>query len=169
MKEHRFIADPLKCFAALFSCAVLLFLAWEGCRMGYILIAIICALLAAVFAYIVFLYGSVIHLSAEGVRKEFLMIPIKTYSWDQIREVGVVGTRIFNGNGKNKKPGRRYIYFSPEELDEESRFQMTLEWPPSRETLYCIYTKYHAEYVQHLWQKPIASYNAGDLFVMIDE
>ena len=97
------------------------------------------------------------------------MIPIKTYSWDQIKEVGVVGTKVFNGTGKNKKPGRRYIYFSPEELDEDSRFQMTLEWPPSREILYCIYTKYHAEYVQLLWQKPIATYNAGDLFVMINE
>ena len=169
MKEYRFMADPLKCFAALFSCAVLLFLAWEGCRMGYILIAIICALLAAVFAYIVFLYGSVIHLSAEGVRKEFLMIPIKTYSWDQIREVGVVGTRIFNGNGKNKKPGRRYIYFSPEELDEESRFQMTLEWPPRNGILYCVYSRYHIDEVQFFWAKPIAKYNAGDIFMNIIE
>ena len=163
------MVDPLKFFAALFSFAVLIFLAWKGCCMGYVPAGIVAALLAAVFAYIMFLYGAVLHLSAEGVRKEFLMIPIITYSWDQIREVGVAGTKVFNGTEKNKKPGRRYIYFSPEKMDEESRFKMTLEWPPKNGILYCVYSRQHIDAIQYLWAKPIAKYNAGDIFINIAE
>ena len=169
MKEHRFMADPLKFTAALFSCVVLLFLAWKSIGMGYIFAGIVCFLIAAVFFWVMFLYGSVLRFSAEGVRREFFLIPIKAYSWDQIREIGVVGTSVFNGIGKNKKPGRRYIYVSPEEMDEGSRFKMTLEWPPRNGILYCIYTRQHIEAIQYLWAKPIAKYNAGDIFVNIAE
>ena len=169
MKEHRIMADPLKFFAGLFSSIVLVYLAWESFVLGYILLGIIFLLLTAVFCYIVFLYGAVLHLSAEGVRNKFLMFTLKAYSWDQIREVGVTGTKVFNGTSKKRKPGRRYIYLSPEEMDEESRFKMTLEWPPQNGILYCLYTRQHIEAIQYLWAKPIAKYNSGDIFVNIAE
>ncbi len=163
------MADPLKFCAALFSCAVLIFLAWRSFCLGYVVPGIICFLLTAVFGYVIYLYGSVLHFTAEGVRKEFLLIPVTAYSWDMIREIGVVGTKVFNGTGKNKKPGRRYIYISPEEMDEDSRFKMTLEWPPQNGILYCIYTRQHIETIQYIWAKPIAKYNVGDIFVDIAE
>ena len=169
MKEHRFMADPLKFCAALFSCAVLIFLAWKSFSLGYIFPGIIFIALTAVFSYIIFLYGTILHFSAEGVQQEFFLIPIKAYSWNQIREIGVAGTRVFNGSGKNKKPGRRYIYVSPEIMDEESRFKMTLEWPPKNGIMYCIYSRQHIDAIQYLWAKPIAKYNAGDIFMNIAE
>ena len=169
MKEHRIMADPLKFCAALFSCVVLIFLAWKSFSLGYIVPGVICCLLIAVFGYVVYLYGSVLHFSAQGVRKDFLLFPLKAYTWDQVREIGVVGTRVFNGTGSKRKPGRRYIYVSPEEMDEESRFKMTLEWPPQNGILYCIYTRQHMEAIQYLWARPVAKYNAGDIFVNIAE
>lgn len=169
MEEHRIMADPLKFFAALFSCVVLGFLAWRSFLLGYILLGIVFTIIAAVFIYVMILYGSVLHISAEGVRKEFLLISMKSYTWDQIREIGVVGAKVFNGTGKNRKTGRRYIYISPEEMDEESRFKMTLEWPPRNDILYCIYSRQHIDAIQYLWAKPIAKYNAGDIFVNITE
>ena len=165
MEEHRIMADPLKFIAALFSCVVLGFLAWRSFQLGYVLLGIVFALIAAVFIYIMVLYGSVLHISAEGIRREFFIIPMKAYTWDQVREIGVVGTKVFNGTAKNRKTGRRYIYISPEEMDEGSRFKMTLEWPPRNGILYCIYSREHIDALQYFWSRPIVKYNAGDIFV----
>lgn len=165
MKEERIMADPLKFSAALFSCVVLGFLAWRSFRMGLALLGIVFTGIAAVFVYIMVLYGSVLHLSAEGVRRKFLMFPMNAYSWSQIVEIGVVGTKVFNGTAKNKKTGRRYLYISPEEMDEESRFKMALEWPPQHGILYCVYSRKHVDAIQFFWSRPIARYNAGEIFV----
>ena len=165
MEEHRIMADPLKAAAAIATCIVLSFLTWKSFQLGYPVMGVIFLLIAAVFLYILFLYGSVLHISAYGVRREFLFIPVQTLSWDQIREIGVVGTKVFNGTRKNKKTGRRYIYISPEKLTEDERFKMTLEWPPRNGTLYCIYSRAHADAIQFFWRKPIAAFNAGDIFV----
>ena len=169
MEEHRIMADPLKFAASLFSSVVLGFLTWRSFLLGYVLLGVVFALIAAVFLYIMVLYGSVLHVSAEGVQREFFVIPMKAYTWDQVREIGVVGTKVFNGTSKNRKTGRRYIYISPEEMDEESRFKMTLEWPPRKDILYCIYSRQHIDALQYFWSRPIEKYNAGDIFVNIAE
>lgn len=169
MKEHYFMADPLKFFAALGTCVVSVFMVWKSFSLGVLIPGIFFLFITIVFLYVMVMYGSVLHISGKGVRRVFLGFTLESLSWDQIREVGVVGVNVFNGTGKKKKPGRRYIYFSPEALDDESRFKLALEWPPGRGTLYCVYTQLHAEAIQFLWQKPFASFNAGDIFVMIDE
>lgn len=168
-KEHHIMADPLKFSAALFTVAVCMFLAWRGFQQGYAFWSVIFVIIALVFFYIMYLYGSVLKINKDGVQKSFLFIPLNFLRWDQIKEIGVVGTKIFNGNSQKKKTGRRYIYISPEELDEGTRFKMALEWPPRREIMYCIYTHQHIDAIQYLWGKPIAKYNAGNIFVDLDE
>ncbi len=164
MKEHRIMVDPLKFAVSLPTGLVLLYLAWSAIRLSAYLIAAVFILIAAVFFCVMFLYGSVLILSEEGIRSVFLFVTVRSYSWNQIRETGVVGTKIFNGTSKKKKAGRRYIYFSPEALNEDQRFRLALEWPPRKEMLYCIYNRQNADVIQFFWRKPVASYNAGDIF-----
>ena len=165
MKETRIMADPLKFYAALATSVVLVFLVLKSFELGHFISGAFFVLLLLAFVCIMYLYGAVLHMSQDGVRREFLFIPILTVTWDQIREIGVVGTKVFNGTGKKKKTGRRYIYISPEELTGEERFKMALEWPPRNGVLYCIYSRANVDAIQFFWSKPIAAYNAGDIFV----
>lgn len=130
MKEYRIMADPEKFLVALGTCTVCGFLAFKGFQLKAAPFAVFFTLTGAAFLYILFLYGSTLRISSQGIRKEFLFLPLKTLSWDEIAEVGVLGTKIFNGGSYRKKPGRRYIYFSEKELDDDARFKMALEWPP---------------------------------------
>jgi len=163
-KEHHIMIDPLKFYAALFTVVVCGFLAWRGLAQGYTFWAVLFLCIALIFGWIMVLYGSVLRINAEGIQRSFFFIPSCSLRWDQIKEIGVVGLNVFNGTGKKRKTGRRYIYFSPEELDDGSRFKMTLEWPPRKDILFCIYTHQHIEAIQYLWGKPVAKYNAGNIF-----
>ena len=165
MKEQRIMADPMKFSASLLTFLVMIFLIWNAFSLGHIITGIIFVLIAAIFLYIMFLYGTVLRISNDCIRSEFLFIPLITLTRDQIGEIGVVGTKVFNGTRKNKKPGRRYIYISPEVLDNDSRFKMALEWPPRNGTLFCIYSRQHIDAIQFFWRNPIAQFNAGDIFV----
>ena len=165
MEEHRIMADPEKFIAALATCAVCGFLAFKAFQQNATPLAVFFTLVCAVFLYIMFLYGSTLRVNSEGIRKEFLFIPLKTVSWDDIVEVGVLGTKIFNGGAYKKKPGRRYIYFSEKELDGDTRFKMALEWPPLNGELFCIFTKDNYHHIEMQWGGTIEKYNAGDLYL----
>lgn len=166
MKEHRFMADPMKFWAAFGTCVFLLLMAWRAAVQGYIFAAVILSIIVIVFAFIAVLYGSVLYISSRGIERKFLFVTMGALTWEQVREVGVVGTGIFFTGDRNKKrTGRRYIYISPRELDEDTRFKMALEWPPRNGVLYCTYSHPRIDAIQYLWGKPIEKYNAGDIFV----
>lgn len=106
---------------------------------------------------------TVIVLSDQGVSRCFLGKTLKHFSWDEIREVGVTGTRVFNRR-KKEKTGRIYLYFSPRILTEDDRFEMALRWPAFDKP----YTLYDPEKVRELrqyWTGPIAEHNTGDLSI----
>lgn len=164
MKENRIMADPEKFGVALATCLVSGFLAWKGFQLGRPAAGIVFTVILLIFAYIVFLYGCVLKVSSDGVQKVFLFIPLKFLTWDEIAEIGVIGTKIFNGGFFKKKPGRRYIYISEKEMDGDSRFKMALEWPPHGSIMYCIYNKENFDTFQFRWSNTIVKYNAGDSF-----
>lgn len=164
MNENRMMADPEKFGVALATCLVSGFLAWKGFQLGRPAAGIVFTVIIMIFVYIAFLYGSVLKVSSNGVEKVFLFISLKSLTWDEIAEIGVVGTKIFNGGFFKKKPGRRYIYISEKELDGDSRFKMVLEWPPHNGIMYCIYNKENYEAFQFRWSNTIVKFNAGDPF-----
>lgn len=118
--------------------------------------------IAVVFMTIAINYGAVVTVDAQGVRWRCLGFLRRDMRWDAIREVGVVGLKVFNGK-KSKRTGARYIYFSPDELDDARRFRLALQWPP-RHMIYVSYDKRSLERVQMHWGRAIASYNAGEIF-----
>jgi hypothetical protein len=113
------------------------------------------------FSVVVYLYGSTVVVSPEGVSLRFLFINRLTLKWSDIKEVGVIGENIFN-QGNKKKTGMKYIYFSDKAFTEKERFQLGVNWPP-RHMPYMIYSEERAAVIQYLWDKKFALYNVEDL------
>ena len=158
--KYRYCVHPLKLAAALVTVALCVFLAVVAAVAGGWLVAALFAAAAVAFGVVTVLYGSVLTLDETGLARSFCGIPMRRMAWAEVAEVGVVGLKVFNNNDP-KRPGTRYLYFSPRALDKDARFKLALEWPP-REALYMAYTKERARAVQALWSRPIETYNAGE-------
>lgn len=154
ISPFKFIVSILTSIAALLITATQVLM---GEWIGVLLFAAIGIMFLAEAA----VNGSQLILNETGIQKTFLFFNLWFIPWSDIAEVGVIGTRVFCP--KPDKTGMRYIYFSEEKLDEDSRFKLALEWPPRRMP-YLSYTKERLSNVQFLWAGPIASYQAGDLY-----
>ena len=130
------------------------------CHLQMIVGIVVSAILALVFAVITLRNVTRILISNEKIEVRPVLGKAKTYSWEEIKEVGVIGTKVFPKTSSNKG-GRKYIYFSPEELDEDSRFDLAFKWPPK--IPFTSYSKAKLDAVQLIWRKPLANYNAPDL------
>ena len=142
-------------FAAVFLlAAVSLFLVGSWIGGG------VCVLLAAIYVGIASRYGAVVRIEASGISRRALFRPRESYTWDELAEVGVFGTRLFH-KAASKKTGTLYLYFSTEAMTEEERFNMVLKWPPKQ--LYFLFTQRNLELVQYFWDQKIVGFNTGDL------
>lgn len=161
MKKHQFMVHPFKFAAALLTLACCLPLALYAAWLHHWISFAIFLAIAILFGVIAVNYGAVLTIDESGVQRSFLGIPLRRMSWSEIKEVGVVGLKVFSRN--SKRTGTRYIYFSPRPLDKDARFRLALEWPP-RQMLYASYNRMRVEAIQFLWTGPIETYNAGDVF-----
>lgn len=159
--ERKFIVNPLQCVAAWISAAFLGLLAGTMVYIHRPGSALIFLALAVVFAVIGALGGACIHLDKTGVHKTLFGVAVRTLRWDEIAEVGVAGTRVFN-RIHPEKTGSLYIYFSPVSMNENERFQMMLKWPP-KDKLYLIYDAKRFHAVQTFWNQTVETYNTGNL------
>ena len=141
---------------AVFMCIMLI----SFCHLRMTAGIIVSAVLTAVFAVIAVLNLKRIVISEEKIEVRPLPGKAKVYTWADISEVGVIGTKVFPKTASNKG-GRKYIYFSPKELDEDSRFDLALKWPPK--IPYTSFSNAKLEAVSFIWQKEIAYYNTGDM------
>lgn len=150
------------------------------------LMGVLCMVLAALFFCIAGIYGTVIHVDEAGVRASLLGKTLRSWSWDAVGEIGVVGTRVFNGvrrrndtgeeieeeheenellaaaKKKGNKYGTMYIYFSQEELTEAQRFDLALKWPPMN-MIFLQYAPERCTEVRMCSGKPMKKYNVGNL------
>lgn len=118
-------------------------------------------LVTAVFAWLFYRNASTVTVSPEGIRRDFFGIGKKEVSWDEIKEVGLIGENVFSR--KKSKTGHKYMYFSPKEMTKKERFDMIVKWPP-KNMLYMEYQEKGLEYTMTLWGKELKSYNVEDLF-----
>ena len=118
-------------------------------------------LLGLVFSIIAILSGSSIHVSDTGIRQTFLGLTLRSLNWNEISEIGVVGTKVFNKKNP-ERTGTLYIYFSKVKLTKEERFKMILKWPPFHQ-IYLQYTETRFHAVQGFWNSHIETYNIGNL------
>mgnify|MGYP000152288209 FL=1 len=121
-------------------------------------------LIAILFFVIAIINGSRICMDEQKVSRMLFHFTFESYSWDDIKEVGVASSKVFQNDGKGKHVGNRYIYFSKTVLSEDDRFEMMLHWPV-RDKLYMEYNPERLSATQVLWSGDIETYKAGDLFL----
>lgn len=158
----RYRVNTLKYAAGLFTSIGCIFLFFLAAVSRAWLSALFFLAAAAVFLLITVLYGAIVTIDIDGIHRSFWHIPMQEIRWEQVKEVGVVGTRVFNNNDP-KHTGTRYLYFSLRCMDDHARFRLALEWPP-KEMLYLQYSRERLDVVRQFWFGPVESYNAGDLF-----
>ena len=122
------IADPLKAGICLFAFVFLTIVAATMAAIGRVVSGVIFFAVALGFLYVLTYYGAVLRVDEKGVRKSFLGLFRRSLRWEEIREMGVAGTRIFHRGNKNRA-GTLYLYFASEEMDDDARFGMMLKWP----------------------------------------
>ena len=152
--------DAVTGFASAAFSIVMTILLVSFCHLQMTVGIVVSAILALVFAVITLRNFTRILISKEKIEFRPILGKTRTYSWEEIKEVGVIGTKVFPKTSSNKG-GRKYIYFSPEELDEDSRFDLAFKWPPK--IPFTSYSKAKLDAVQLIWRKPLANYNAPDL------
>lgn len=157
--KKSFVVNTFNCIVALVTAAALLAMAFGGMAASKWLAGSLFMILGIVFLVVAALNGSVIRISPEVVERVILGKTVSSLKIKNIQEVGVVGTKVF---GDPKKPGTRYIYFSPRKMDDKERFAMCLSWPPKKE-LFMTWSRERYLAVQSIWSSEIVEYGAGDL------
>nr|WP_320129663.1 hypothetical protein [uncultured Sphaerochaeta sp.] len=112
-----------------------------------------------IFCYMASIYGSLIVLTEESVKRLFSRRILAEYKWNEIKEVGVIGTKAF---AKNKHTGTLYIYISKTVLSKQERFDLVFSWPPKNK-IFLTYDKERLEAIQLSYSSEIQTYNAGDI------
>lgn len=123
--------------------------------------AVLMFTIAGLFIWQGMIYGPWVCITGEGIRKHIFGHTLQQMRWDQVKEVGVVGTRVFNRLTPDKT-GPMYIYFSPRELSTEERFQLALTFPP-KDMLFLLHDQQREDLVQSLWNTKLIGYNTGKL------
>lgn len=161
MKKVSYLANPLSfagaCFAAVagIGFAVLMIRAGRpGSAVGFGTVGLL-------FTAVAMLNGAIVTVDERGVTRQILFLRPRFLGWGDVREIGVCGTKLFL-KFKEDWVGTRYIYISPRALDEKSRFDMVLRWPP-REQIYLTWTQGRLSAIQRRWSGKIEKYNAGDI------
>ncbi|MDK2968053.1 MULTISPECIES: hypothetical protein [Lacrimispora] len=118
-------------------------------------------LIGLIFIKPVFTYAAFVSVDQTGIR---LFLPWKTlqcFTWSEIAEVGVAGTRLFTKK-ESKNAGSLYIYISKTTLTDDDRFDMMLHWPPKNQ-IFLTYSKQRLDEIQMRFSNKIQTYNAGDI------
>lgn len=123
--------------------------------------ALIFLLLALIFSAVALMSGSTIHISSSGIRQTYFGITVRSLKWDEIAEIGVIGTKVFNKKHP-ERTGTLYFYFSKVTMTNEERFNMALKWPPFTK-IYLLYTDSRLNNIQSFWSSHIVTFNTGDL------
>ena len=156
--KNRFLADPYKLAAAIGTMAVCVFLCLLNLCRGN-LPGLLFLLPALPFLYVAWLYGAVVEVTEEKISVYRFRRLVRELPWSEVAEMGVTGTKVFNQHNP-AKTGPLYIYFSPVRLDEDSRFQMALKWPP-RDQIYLLYLKERIDYIRPFYFGKVQQYNTG--------
>lgn len=118
-------------------------------------------LVGLIFIKPILTYGATISVDQSGIRCHFLSKTLKNFTWDEVAEVGVAGTRIF-AKKASKNPGTIYLYISKSTMTDEDRFDMMLNWP-KKDIIFLTYSKQRLDAIQMRFSNKIQTYNAGDI------
>ena len=101
--KNRYLVHTFKFVVALATCILCLVLAGVMVYLREWIALPILALIFAIFAYVTVLYGSVVSVDEKGVHLTFLGISRRSVPWSDIREVGIVGVKVFNNRAQTDR------------------------------------------------------------------
>lgn len=153
--KRNFIVYPFKMIAGLSTFVVCAGVSVTLLATGKALEPIPFALVAILFLIVGLNYACTISIDDTEIRRSLFGYPLRCLPWDQIHEIGIVGTKVF-GNTDAKK-NSLFIYISPNTLTDSSRFQMILQWPPKNQ-LYLEYSQAAFDVIQLHWSGEIKTY-----------
>ena len=157
----KYLVDPVKCAVNAAVCVVmLLFTVGAALFHQWSLFAVF---LAACLGFLWFTmdYASTVEFRGDIVTQRLPVIgAARTYSRDEIKEAGVLGTNIYYRRQPNKS-GTVYLYFSPRRLSEIDKFDLGLKW--KRDIIRLRFSKDRYMAAQLFWDGKLQEYNIGDL------
>lgn len=159
--KKKFVVNPGLCIFSIFLSIFFAAMCIVMLRIGRPGSAAFFGVLLIPFVYLSVFYGASVEIDEEGIIRYVLGRPGRTVLWNDLREVGIVGLRLFY-KGKKNRTGTKYLYFSEKEMTEEERFKLTLEWPPAR-MLFVIYSPECYQRIHQLWGKKIEQYNVSNM------
>ena len=118
-------------------------------------------LVGLVFIKPMLTYGASVSVDQTGVRCFLPWKTLQAFTWDEIGEVGVAGTKLFTRKDA-KNTGALYIYLSKTAFTDEERFDLMLNWPP-KNLIFLTYSKQRLDEIQMRFSNKIQTYNAGDI------
>lgn len=159
-QQNHFIVHPSRFFVALVTFLCLSLIAITLLTMSAYKAAVIFFFIGLLFLPAAWLNGSIVSITDKNVYVHRLGHRGLSLEWNQVAEVGVAGSKIFNRRDK-KKTGTLYIYLSPTHMSEEERFDMMLRFPP-KEKIYLAYSEKRFEAIRHRWNDSIETWNTGE-------
>lgn len=164
--KTKFIVNLPGCLVAEFTAIIFAWMTALAFQCHKVFLALIFVTLSLLYVCIALRNGTVVQISKDGVTLQILGRCIRRLPWENVEEVGVLGTRIF-ASQKSKKHGLLYMYYSERKLTQEERFELCLKWPPKKIIYHC-FSKDIKVCMEKFWQKEIASYNAPeDIWISI--
>lgn len=157
--KTTFMVNTFNFIVSAVTAAALFAIAFGGMAISRWMAGFLFLVLGIIFLVVAVMNGSVIRITPEKVERVFLGRTISSMMMKDIKEVGVVGTKVF---GDPRKTGTRYIYFSKRHMNDKERFAMCLAWPPAKE-LYMTWNSKRYLAVQSVWSNEIVEYGAGEI------
>lgn len=152
--------DPVKCVLLALFAGCFLISALALMTVGSRIAALLCLALAFVYLAGAAANAAVVHVDEQGISRRLLWFPPKSYRWDELHEVGVFGTKLFNRRDPSKV-GTLYLYVSKEPLTDDQRFNMVLRWHFKQ--IYFAFQPSLLTLIRRFWGGKIVGYNVGDL------
>lgn len=150
-------------FKAVVSALALLFLSGYGIFFllrKRLLAGIVFCGLAVIFIIVFISLSAYTTINKDGITQRIFGIRKNFIRWSDVREVGIIGSKVFNNNPE--KAGTLYYYFSPRILSEQDRFNLMVKGIP-KDIILTLYNESKIERIQYLWNSPITLYNVGNL------
>ena len=161
MKRQRIICDAAKTIVSsvisLFLIAYSILFAFQGLYPG----AIAFAAVGIIFLIVALYSAKSVSISEKGIDCFSLLSSRVSYKWEEIKEVGIIGTSLILSD-TDGKTNRKFIYFSMQDLEENDRYKLMLKWP-LKSVPFIPFNRKHYETVRLYWEKEIVFYNTGKL------
>ena len=138
--------------------ALFLFLGVYSLVLRFWALAAIFLVLGLIYLAITLIYAPTVTVSEAGVTKALFGKTLRSLSWEQVRQVSVIGTRV--AAKPSKRGGTPFFLFLDRTMSEDDLFAVALKWPP-KDIIFLYYDEKSYALVQKYYHDTITTGNFG--------